>query len=72
MTELSHHHPPAMGIGPLHAASLTATIAVVVDRFLPSRMLGAAGGGRGYAQHSPARRPEPGCVDPPELEKEQR
>lgn len=42
MTELSHPHPPAMGIGPLHAASLTATIAVVVDRFLPSSELGAA------------------------------
>ena len=42
MTELSHPQPPAMGIGLLHAASLTATIAVVVDRFLPSRELGAA------------------------------
>ena len=36
MTQLSHPHPQAMGIGLLHAASLTATIAVVVDRFLPS------------------------------------
>ena len=36
MTELSHPQPQAMGIGLLHAASLTATIAVVVDRFFPS------------------------------------
>jgi hypothetical protein len=42
MSGLSHPHPQAMGIGHLHAASLTATIAVVVDRFLPSRVLGAA------------------------------
>ena len=42
MTGLSHPQPQAMGIGLLHAASLTATIAVVVDRFLPSRVLGAA------------------------------
>jgi hypothetical protein len=42
MSELSHPHPPPMGVGLLHAASLTATIAVVVDRFLPSSELGAA------------------------------
>jgi hypothetical protein len=42
MTELSHPHPPAMGIGHLHAASLTDTVAVVVDRFLPSSELSAA------------------------------
>jgi len=59
-----------MGIGLLHAASLTATNAVVVDRFLPFPRAWRRGGGRGYGQHSPARRPEPGCVDLPELEKE--
>lgn len=71
MTALSYPQPQAMGIGLLHAASLTATIAVVVDRFLPSRAW-RRGGGRGDAQHSPVRRPEPGCVDLPELEKERR
>jgi hypothetical protein len=42
MTGPSHAQPQAMGIGLLHAASLTATIAVAVDWFLPSRVLGAA------------------------------
>ena len=42
MTELSHPQPSAVGIGLLHAASFTVTISVVLDRFLPSRVLGAA------------------------------
>ena len=70
MTELSHPQPQAMGIGLLHAASLTATIALVVDRFsLPRARRRET---ERHAQLSPARRPEPGCVDLPELEKEQR
>jgi hypothetical protein len=40
MTELSHSHSQAMGIGLPHTASLNATIAVVVDRSLPSSELG--------------------------------
>ena len=52
MTELSHPQPQAMGIGLRHAASLTATIAVVVDRFLPSAS-SAPRRQRGDAQDSP-------------------
>jgi hypothetical protein len=62
MTELSHSHSQAMGIGLPHTASLNATIAVVVDRSLPSSELG----GRdrdALPQPSLGRRPEPGCVD---------
>ena len=71
MTELSHPQPPAMGIGLLVAAALAAA-AAVVGPVPPFPLAWHRGGGRGYAQPSPARRPEPGCVDLPELEKEQR
>jgi hypothetical protein len=66
MTELLHPQPQAMGTGLLHAASLTATIAVVVDRFFP------------FQRRDGNARAQPGSVvDPtraayalPELEKE--
>ena len=70
MTALSHPQPQAMGTGPLVAAALAA--AAVVGPVPPFPCAWRRGGGSGDAQPSPARRPEPGCVDLPELEKEQR
>ena len=71
MTGLSHPQPQAMGIGLLVAAALAAA-AAVVGPVPPFPRAWRRGGGRGDAQPSPVRRPEPGCVDLPELEKEQR
>jgi len=72
MTGLSHLQPQAMGVGFHHAASLTATIAVVVDRFLPSRVLGAAELEEAMASIRPLVDPNRVAWTFPELEKEQR
>lgn len=71
MTGLSHPQPQAMGTGLLVAAALAAA-AAVVGPVPPFPRAWRRGGGRGDAQPSPVRRPEPGCVDLPEVEKEQR
>ena len=72
MTELSHPQPQAMGIGLLVRRGPHRRRRAVVGPVPPFPRAWRRGGGRGYAQPSPARRPEPGCVDLPELEKEQR